>query len=111
MRGDLLYFIYLKRLRAEEEKALKLRKERMVSREQKRAAVLHEKLQLLRSITKSHAVIISCVFSTIPLIYLYLHNNNRYSPSIKTTLFLLLLIFPLENEIPSFFNTDYFSLI
>ncbi|KAK6786551.1 hypothetical protein RDI58_015076 [Solanum bulbocastanum] len=28
----------------------------MVSREQKRASVLHEKLQLLRSITKSHAL-------------------------------------------------------
>ncbi|XAR71883.1 hypothetical protein NMG60_11018331 [Bertholletia excelsa] len=28
----------------------------MVSREQKRAAALHEKLQLLRSITKSHAL-------------------------------------------------------
>lgn len=56
----------------------------MVSREQKRAAVLHEKLQLLRSITKSHAVIL-CIsqpsispFQWIPLHlnYIYLLNNN-----------------------------------
>jgi len=32
----------------------------MVSKEQKRAA-LHEKLQLLRSVTNSHAVIIPCI--------------------------------------------------
>lgn len=38
------------------------RKESMVSREQKRA-VLHEKLQLLRSITNSHAVIPLCAYS------------------------------------------------
>jgi hypothetical protein len=41
-------------------------KEIMVSREQKRAA-LHEKLQLLRSVTNSHAVNILCIFLFFPL--------------------------------------------
>jgi hypothetical protein len=51
----------------------KHKKEIMVSREQKRAA-LHEKLQLLRSVTNSHAVNILCIFLFFPL--------DNFSPSI-----------------------------
>ncbi|KAG5600162.1 hypothetical protein H5410_031532 [Solanum commersonii] len=93
MRGDLLsyyYILYLKRLsfRTEEEKNIKSQKKIniMVSREQKRASVLHDKLQLLRSITKSHALSDSSIIvDASKYIQELKHKVERLNEDITTT--------------------------
>ncbi|PHT44897.1 hypothetical protein CQW23_14055 [Capsicum baccatum] len=58
----------------------------MVSREQKRAAVLHEKLQLLRSITKSHAISeSSIILDASKYIQELKHKVERLNQDITTT--------------------------
>ncbi|KAK4363287.1 hypothetical protein RND71_018528 [Anisodus tanguticus] len=58
----------------------------MVSREQKRAAVLHEKLQLLRSITKSHALSESSIIvDASKYIQELKHKVERLNQDITTT--------------------------
>lgn len=59
----------------------------MVSREQKRAAALHEKLQLLRSITKSHALSEnSIIVDASKYIQELKHKVERLNQDIITTL-------------------------
>ncbi|XP_009803934.1 transcription factor SCREAM2-like [Nicotiana tabacum] len=58
----------------------------MVSREQKRAAALHEKLQLLRSITKSHAISeTSIIVDASKYIQELKHKVERLNHDITTT--------------------------
>ncbi|KAK4351264.1 hypothetical protein RND71_030577 [Anisodus tanguticus] len=58
----------------------------MVLREQKRAAVLHEKLQLLRSITKSHALSESSIIvDASKYIQELKHKVERLNQDITTT--------------------------
>ncbi|KAL3365585.1 hypothetical protein AABB24_010615 [Solanum stoloniferum] len=58
----------------------------MVSREQKRASVLHEKLQLLRSITKSHALSESSIIvDASKYIQELKHKVERLNEDITTT--------------------------
>ncbi|KAK4718249.1 hypothetical protein R3W88_016587 [Solanum pinnatisectum] len=58
----------------------------MVSREQKRASVLHEKLQLLRSITKSHALSESSIIvDASKYIQELKHKVERLNQDITTT--------------------------
>ncbi|XP_060180526.1 transcription factor SCREAM2-like isoform X1 [Lycium barbarum] len=58
----------------------------MVSREQKRGAVLHEKLQLLRSITKSHAISESSIIvDASKYIQELKHKVERLNQDITTT--------------------------
>ncbi|KAH0658217.1 hypothetical protein KY289_026965 [Solanum tuberosum] len=58
----------------------------MVSREQKRASVLHDKLQLLRSITKSHALSESSIIvDASKYIQELKHKVERLNEDITTT--------------------------
>ncbi|TMW93888.1 hypothetical protein EJD97_011022 [Solanum chilense] len=58
----------------------------MVSREQKRASVLHDKLQLLRSITKSHALSESSIIvDASKYIQELKHKVERLNQDITTT--------------------------
>lgn len=75
----------------------------MVSREQKRAAALHEKLQLLRSITKSHAVILCSILH----IYLYLYDKYIYIKRNYYSSSCFFLVFLLEKKYLHSFDINY----
>lgn len=76
------------------ERYRKRKHKKMVSREQKRAA-LHEKLQLLRSVTNSHAVNIPCIFYLLSFFSFHWISLHQY----------------ILNEITQFYKRIFITLL